>query len=288
MLRLGLSGLAAFLILGCYAAQPRVTGDETDLLPSPILGPPSSQDDPWDLDDPGRSYPEQETYAYSPRGPGTTITGGPSVGVFGSALSTTVLDFGPVDVDYDELWDSGIGFHLEGMFNFLVMERPQRTFSVGPFLKIDSAVHPGDRFEIAPDLFWEADDLTVTKLFLGVRARSTFSRFIVGGELGFGPVFLSKVDVFEEDLFFGTTFEGELFEETTTFGLELSMFIGGRFPVGPRAYVSPFLYGGIAALGAPERGENLSPAVDIEGATQSTIGIGIAFEFGGAPSPSGR
>ncbi|MCZ6688772.1 MAG: hypothetical protein O7H41_04125 [Planctomycetota bacterium] len=288
MVRPGLSGLAVILVLGCSAAQPRVTGHETDPFPSPIQGNPPLQNNPWDLPEPARPYPEQEIYAYSPRGPGRPITVGASVGLFSSYLFGSAVEVPtflvslPV-VDYDELWDPGVGFHLEGRLNFLLMEKPQRTFSVGPFVKLDRAVHPGNRAEIDNDLFWDPDDFTVTKLLIGARIRGTFSHFIVGGQLSFGLAFLSKVDYVEEDL--GIRDEGELFEETTTYGLELSTYLGGRFPVGPGAFVSPYLYAGIATTGAPEKGDGLLSFEDTLPVNQGSIGIGIAFEFGGSASP---
>lgn len=91
--------------------------------------------------------------------------------------------------DWSDLY-SEAGFGILGSYSRLF--RVSRIFSIGPYAAITTDFFDGERVDVLPGagtLRLDLEDLAVTRLVFGVRAREQFGAFWMDQHLGFGPVF---------------------------------------------------------------------------------------------------
>ena len=165
--------------------------------------------------------------------------------------------------------------------------RPRVSFTWGVAVLFDYASYDGKRDVDAVGDSLEPDEMTIFRLLVGMHARAAFGRFFyVAGQFGVGPAFISKVDAtLDLPSVPQPPIEFELYEQTTTFGFELSVRTGVKFDVGPGLALGVFLFGGLGVTGAPEDGDL---DADAESMLSAFGGLGLSLDFGAHPAdPAG-
>jgi hypothetical protein len=199
--------------------------------------------------------------------------------LYGRALDDDFL----LEIDYEDIFDTGTGGYLRGAAHFYRYQRYGRDFSVGPYAQFDSVTYEGDTDQYGPGFFLTPEDMTISKFLIGGHLRATFGLFFLGGQIGFGVAHIEEVRALDEDRVLGLRVRFDLFDQTYTFGTELAGRMGLRFPLGPRATMSVFLFGGFAYTGAPREGD-LRAGIDVFPTGAAYGGLGISFDFGSVRS----
>lgn len=210
--------------------------------------------------------------------------------VFGASPSGVAFDFpaGTQDVDYSDIFGTGVGAGVAGYVPFVVREAGDRPLEVaiGPLLAIDQVTYPGQRDTDAFGDSLEPDDLRVARVLAGFHARWRVGRadwpvrFLAGAQIGLGVAFIDEVPATLDLSGSGLgVFQGTLYDSTTTVAFELSVRVGLSIRLAPAVDLGVTATFGIEAFGPPENadgpGNPIGPA-DAEANVAGLFGLAVS------------
>ncbi len=167
--------------------------------------------------------------------------------------------------DYDDLFETGFGFELEGAYLF-----PAGKWSIGPYLALGWETYGGDKFTDPLGDTLETDSLDLLSIVAGFEAIVNFEGgLFLNLHMGFGAASYSAV---EGTLSIsGVPMNVDVFESTTAFAFAL----GARFGY----QVERFMFDlglGVRSQGAPDSADlDLSSSAAV--ALIAEVGVGVRF-----------
>jgi hypothetical protein len=180
-------------------------------------------------------------------------------------------------LQYADLFDIGVGATFEADLLFHPKYHPGTpTFAqmptMGAYVAVEYDHFGGDQEELDNDVWIEPEDLNLTSLFVGFKARGVVEGSLFGDlRMGLGAVLYPSVEAdFRRPGL--PAYRGELFEESRGFAWEFRMHFGWR--AGPFAFVFGF---GSRLMDGPDAGRAVELDPGWIWTLEGEIGVEVGF-----------
>lgn len=202
-----------------------------------------------------------------------------SAGWFVSGIEGNAVDVGIEGVKYQDLFRTGSGFNLQYRLHFPVGRNPSTDASLGPCFLLDYVRFGGAREvdDLGDSL--EPDEMTITRVLLGVQGCLVFGRvFYLGAQMALGVAHISGVDGTLDLSGSGLgRFDVEVYAPTWTVGFELSLRLGGQWELGEGASLGILGFAGLGVTGPPKNGDDMD--MDAQDIATPFAGLGVSLGF---------